>query len=299
MRKYLSVIALAAFLISIFSYPARPASFPTTGSICKVENQIRKNTENTLICLKKGKKLVWSVRKISNPTVSKNEKKPAPVQSQTQVEEIAVAPKTGKLCPSIGEVKQVEDRKFTCLNFNGINRWSDGIIDVSYIYNTDDGYKHTMDGPCSLDDDTPEEWKDFQRSWARYTGCMFPLRIKKYQLGKEIPKSNFNNSDQNIDITQCKIKMPGFGVMTNTKAFFESNWYAYYATNYLKPKVTIQLIPIFASDTAKPLRQPKDEYGKFLSFIRNWVEYASDVPSEVKIKIPEKYIEFPEAIKPI
>ena len=56
--------------------------------------------------------------------------------------------------------------------------------------------------------------------------------------------------------------------------------------------MTVQVIPIFADDTAAPLNSPEQDYGKYLNVLKDWVEYSSDTPSSVQIKIPDKYIKF-------
>jgi hypothetical protein len=68
--------------------------------------------------------------------------------------------------------------------------------------------------------------------------------------------------------------------------------------SFPKPKLTIQVVPIFAEDTAKPVKTPEEEYGKYFNFIKNWIEYSSDVPSEVLIRYPDKYLSFSKKIKP-
>jgi hypothetical protein len=68
--------------------------------------------------------------------------------------------------------------------------------------------------------------------------------------------------------------------------------------SYPKPKLTIQVVPIFAEDTAKPVKTPEEEYGKYFNFVKNWIEYSSDVPSEVLIRYPDKYLPFSKKIKP-
>jgi hypothetical protein len=60
--------------------------------------------------------------------------------------------------------------------------------------------------------------------------------------------------------------------------------------------MTIQIIPIFASDTAKPINSPEVDYGVYTDHLREWATYSSDGFSEIKINYPKDYLEFPSKV---
>jgi len=58
------------------------------------------------------------------------------------------------------------------------------------------------------------------------------------------------------------------------------------------PKMTVQVIPIYASDTERPKNSPEEDYGRYTDVLSTWAKYSSDGESAIEIRYPDSYIEF-------
>jgi hypothetical protein len=216
------------------------------------------------------------------------------------------AAKAGAKCTKVGIKRVVNDKSYVCTKSGKKLTWLEsknkksspglpGGFETNAIYSTDIGYEHQFDHPTAIDPGTPTEWKAME---SQFSGQKLGFRIKKYQLGQQRPKSLVTNKSDLLSVDACK--MPDRSGDYFLRAFPSSgNEYVMVGRGaYPKPKVTIQVVPIFAEDTAKPTRTPEEEYGKYFNFIKNWIEYSSDVPSEVLIRYPDKYLSFSKKIKP-
>jgi M6 family metalloprotease-like protein len=111
-------------------------------------------------------------------------------------------------------------------------------------------------------------------------------------LGTKRPQAKFDSPEKFNEASLCKLTTPansrsGLGWTTTDKG--RNDWRE--LRKYPSPKTVIQLLPISALDTAPVLNTPKEDYGKYLEFIKNWIEYSSDHGSNVEVRIPQKYIE--------
>jgi len=219
---------------------------------------------------------------------------------------VNAAAKAGAKCPKIGVKSVVNDKSYVCAKSGKKLTWLEsknkksspglpGGFETNTTYSTDIGYDHEFISPIIIDPGTPPEWKAME---SQYSGYKFAFRIKKYQLGQQRPKSLVTSKSDLLSAEACKM-LDGLGDPF-LRAFpsSEIDSYVFNRGSYPKPKVTIQVVPIFAEDTAKPTRTPEEEYGKYFNFIKNWIEYSSDVPSEVLIRYPDKYLSFSKKIKP-
>ena len=57
-------------------------------------------------------------------------------------------------------------------------------------------------------------------------------------------------------------------------------------------KMVIQVVPIYSDDTAKPTNSPEYDYKRYTDFLKDWVEYSSDLDSSVEVRFPSAYIKF-------
>jgi hypothetical protein len=216
------------------------------------------------------------------------------------------AAKAGAKCTKVGIKSVVNDKSYVCTKSGKKLTWLEsknkksspglpGGFETNAIYSTDIGYEHQFDHPTAIDPGTPTEWKAME---SQFSGQKLGFRIKKYQLGQQRPKSLVTNKSDLLSVDACK--MPDRSGDYFLRAFPSSgNEYVMVGRGaYPKPKVTIQVVPIFAEDTAKPTRTPEEEYGKYFNFMKNWIEYSSDMPSEVLIRYPDKYLPFSKKLKP-
>jgi hypothetical protein len=217
------------------------------------------------------------------------------------------AVKAGSKCTEVGAKTVVKDRSYVCTKSGNKLLWLEaknkqtspglsGGFETNKTYSTDIGYDHKFVSPRIIDPGTPPEWKAMERKYIGEGRIGF--RFKKYQLGQQRPKSLATSKAELLAPEACK--MPDGTGDDFLRAFPTSNFELANIKQgaYPKPKLTIQVVPIFSEDTSKPVRTPKEEYGKYFDFIKNWIEYSSDVPSEVLIRYPEKYLPFSKKIKP-
>ena len=216
------------------------------------------------------------------------------------------AAKAGAKCTKVGIKRVVNDKSYVCTKSGKKLTWLEsknkksspglpGGFETNTTYSTDIGYDHQFVSPTAIDPGTPPEWKAME---SQFSGQRLGFRIKKYQLGQQRPKSLVTSKSDLLAAEACKM-LDGTGD-SSLRAFPSSGRKQFVVDRgaYPKPKVTIQVVPIFAEDTAKPTRTPEEEYGKYFNFMKNWIEYSSDVPSEVLIRYPDKYLSFSKKIKP-
>jgi hypothetical protein len=216
------------------------------------------------------------------------------------------AVKAGAKCTKVGVKSVVNDKSYICTKSGKKLTWLEsknkqsslglpGGFETNATYSTDIGYDHQFVRPTAIDPGTPPEWKAME---SQFSGQRLGFRIKKYQLGQQRPKSLVTSKSDLLAAEACKM-LDGTGD-SSLRAFPSSGRKQFVVDRgaYPKPKVTIQVVPIFAEDTAKPTRTPEEEYGKYFNFMKNWIEYSSDVPSEVLIRYPDKYLSFSKKIKP-
>ena len=209
-------------------------------------------------------------------------------------------------CTKVGVKSVVNDKSYICTKSGKKLLWLEsktkqslpdlpGGFETNTTYSTDIGYDHQFVRPTAFDPGTPPEWKAME---SQFSGQRLGFRIKKYQLGQQRPKSLVTSKSDLLAAEACKMLDRSGDPSLRAFPSSEREQFVVKRGAYPKPKVTIQVVPIFAEDTAKPTRTPEEEYGKYFNFIKNWIEYSSDVPSEVLIRYPDKYLSFSKKIKP-
>ena len=261
MRKLLAGL-VAVLSLSLVTAQLSVAAV-TPGSKCtKVGvTSIYKGMKYT--CVKSGKKLVWNKGVALQQAAPVATPMPKPTPTKT-ISPTAISSPT----PTV---------KF---------------LDPQEIYSTDNGYLDDINGPCAVDPRVPEEWSgDFPFQYR--DKCKGIVRLGKYFLGKNRPSISYESSDKYIDTTQCKLITPpssrsGLGWTTTDKG--RNEWRE--LRKYPSPQTIIQLIPLRSLDSEVPKNSPAEDYGKYLEFIKNWIEYSSDSGSKVEVRIPSKYLDF-------
>ena len=216
------------------------------------------------------------------------------------------AAKAGAKCTKVGVKSVVNDKSYVCTKSGKKLLWLEsktkqlspdlpGGFETNTTYSTDIGYDHQFVRPTAFDPGTPPEWKAME---SQFSGQRLGFRIKKYQLGQQRPKSLVTSKSDLLAAEACKMLDRSGDPSLRAFPSSEREQFVVKRGAYPKPKVTIQVVPIFAEDTAKPTRTPEEEYGKYFNFMKNWIEYSSDVPSEVLIRYPDKYLSFSKKIKP-
>jgi hypothetical protein len=207
------------------------------------------------------------------------------------------AVKQGAKCTKAGKSETVKGNSFTCTKSGSKLVWkkvsrvipekSSPVIDFSRTYSTDDGY-HTLfeGGPCQIDNTLSAKMKLIEDYFALFHGCAGQLQIAKYSLGSKRPVGTFDSADKYSNLNACKI--------TNDSERFHLSYIGPNSRGmerrFPSPKTAIQLIPIYSTDTEKPVNSPKSDYGHILDFFKEWVDYSSDFGSTVTVRFPDSYI---------
>ena len=265
MRKAPVWIVAVAF-ISIFSTQIAFAAI-TPGTKCSKLGVTASSGGKKYTCVKSGKKLVW------NKGVAIPKPTPSPTASVMPTP-IAIPTPTASATPTPTPTVTARD-------------WIKS-------RSTDLGFLTEFSGPCQKENDLPAFFSAVQDAFMTHRNCSGIYRIAKYDLGQERPKSTLTSNLNDLPTKRCEISEPTNSM--NIRGFFnlfEPGRLAY--TNSTKipgPKMTVQIIPIYASDTAKPSNSPEVDYGAYTEFLADWAKYSSDGESSIEIRFPKNYIEF-------
>jgi Excalibur calcium-binding domain len=215
-----------------------------------------------------------------------------PVKTPATVESESATPIPGALCPPGTPATTLFDRSYACLIQGTRSRWSSGTLDRSFVYSTDSGFSHSASDYCRVDNDAGPEWEKFQQYMISIRrGCIGPLRIPKYVLGSAVPATSLSSSESPVEA--CKAE-------SNSRMWLKGfpadrqrlQW------NSLGRNAVIQIIPIFAPDTAAPSNSPKVDYAHYFDFVEKYVRSISDLPVSFQIRVPDQYFEFDQPLKP-
>lgn len=158
--------------------------------------------------------------------------------------------------------------------------------------------KKYMYGPCEFDSKIPKEWAPLQNYMLNMNECLGPVKVVASTLTKMKPKTAISSPQSLLNLEKCKIE--NAANTTRTRAFpnasqkNDNSW-----RMHPGPNTVIQVVPIFTSDA--PVQNgstPQKDYGKYFKFLTDYFKYASDGPSNFRIRVPESYVEFPKPLTP-
>jgi len=251
-------LRLVALIIPMVLVASNSYAAVKAGSSCTKAGIKSVSAGKTYTCVKSGKKLVWN-KGVLIPVA-----KPAPSASSSA--EPVTKPEVVK-------------------------------VDFSKSFSTDQGYYTDFTDPCQFDSKLSGQLAQIQQYFYDINRCAGQVRVNKYSLGSARPKSAFDPASNFANTQPCKLVTPK-GVQTNrgfTTAEPERNQYGD-LRKYPSPGAVIQLIPIYADDTAEPKNSPAEDYSTYLNFFKDWIDYSSDFGSNVEVRIPSKYIKMEKAI---
>ena len=268
MRKLLAGL-VAVLSLSLVTAQISVAAV-TPGSKCTKVGATSTYNGKKYTCVKSGKKLVWN-KGVALP-------KPAPVATPTPT-----PTPTQTVAPTPAATS-------TPIPTQTIRDWSNS-------RSTDLGFINQYKGPCDLESDLPQYFSDLQTAYSQKNYCTGIYRIAKYELGTKRPTTVL---DSNVDlaIKSCEISEPR--TSNNQRGFlnlFELNRVQYLNSSKIPgPKMTVQVVPIYASDTERPKNSPQEDYGRYTDVLSDWAKYSSDGESSIEIRYPESYIELPSKV---
>jgi len=265
MRKALAGL-VAILALSLITAQLSVAAV-TPGTKCSKAGITSTYNGKKYTCIKSGKKLVWNKGvAISKPT-------PTPTVTPTPTPTVTPIP-TATPTPTPTPTPTVRD-------------WSNP-------RSTDQGYLYEFNGACNSEADLPPKLSLLQSAFMSFRNCSGINRIAKYELGNSRPTTPLTSSSSDLPKKQCEISEPQDS--RNLRGFpnlFNSSRIEYFnETKIPGPKMIIQIIPIFAADTAKPANSPEEDYGFYTEVLADWARYSSDGVSQIEIRYPKEYLEF-------
>jgi hypothetical protein len=285
-RSGIALVAIA-LVVSLLT-PAFAATPPKAGEKCTSlgKKQTYKNYEFT--CTKKSGKLVWSKgvllkKESSSAAAPKSTPSPSPSPSVTPTLEPTPSPQPSPSAsaapsptPSPTPTKVAE--KF----------------DWSKTRSTDLGFLNEYLNWCQEELDLSGTLKSIETAHKLFTGCSGILRVAKYELGILRPQIVETSKSSDLAIAQCQIPEPkSSGSLRGFSTLFEPGRREYYSKNTIPgPKMKIQIIPIYTSDSAAPKNSPQSDYQVYFDFLSEWAKYSSDGESSVEIRVPKEYLSF-------
>lgn len=140
----------------------------------------------------------------------------------------------------------------------------------------------------------PTAFNELQNAYSRRNTCSGIYRVAKYELGSDRPRAKLDSNSLDLAIKNCEISEPSSS--RNSRGFynlFDANRTQYMNSSKVPgPKMKVQVIPIYASDTEKPKNSPEEDYGRYTDVLSTWAKYSSDGESSIEIRYPDSYIEF-------
>ena len=257
MRKSLISLVLA---LSLSSLPAFSANTPKAGSACTKKGVTKTYKGKEFKCLKKGGKLVWSKGKIVNKetSVAAPEVTPSPSPTPTPTSTPKETPKETPTSTS-NESKSIKS-------------------------------------PCDIDQTVDPFWKDMQNYFAKNSHCLGPLKVVEIVQPTETPSSSLTTGSKLLNINECKLKAPqGVNVLRAWPSDYQlqnGGW-----RKFPGPNTVIQIVPIYTSDSAQPIKSPEEDYGKYFEFLNSVVRYDSDNGSKFEIRVPKKYYKLSKSLQ--
>lgn len=224
------------------------------------------------------------------------------------------AVKYGDKCAKAGQTATASGKKFTCIKSGKKLIWNKGVAipkpvatptatpvasptptpSISPSKLTEN---FVFNNPCQDDPLTPPQWREMSQYFGNLKSCQGIYRIVNITLSNDSPKTEITPNSKLASNQICKIQ--NIGQNSRMQAFpnsWQMQWWPKSA--FPAPKMVVQVIPIYGTDTPYKNTKPIDDYGKYFDFFKEWIEYISDVDSNVEIRVPEKYLNFNGAIGP-
>ena len=269
MKRSGAVLVILAVAISLLS-PAIAASPPKAGQKCTKLNKKQNYKNYQFTCVSKNGKLVWS----KGPSIKKETSTTLmPSPSPSSVATIAPTPSpiasptpTQTPTPTPTPTKVLDEATY---EFSDI---------------------------CEKDPFIPKQWRGMEEL-VNTLGheCSWPYRIVKREMPTMTPKTTQVISSQ--DVAMCRLQQ---GAQKNALVAWQRNEYLEFWKKYQRHPAlnsVIQVIPIFSPDAPDNGRNPYVDYEPYFDFLKAWVDHASDGKGKLTIRVPDRYIEFPEKIR--
>jgi M6 family metalloprotease-like protein len=216
---------------------------------------------------------------------------------------VNAAVKAGAACTKAGITSVDSSKTYTCIKSGKKLVWNKGVSksinsgssgrDWASIRSTDAGFINEYNGYMTYEKDLSGKLGEIQSAYTKHIGPSGIFRIAKYELGTSRPTATLSSVSSDLPISQCQISDPPNIGKTGFPNLLGAGSRDY--LNSIKvpgPKMVVQVIPIFAPDSAKSVKSPGEDYDVYLDFIKSWAEYSSDGESNIQIRVPQNYLSF-------
>jgi M6 family metalloprotease-like protein len=215
---------------------------------------------------------------------------------------VNAAVKAGGACTKAGQKSISNNKTYTCIKSGKKLIWDKGNAsssgaskrDWNSARSTDAGYLNEYFGWYDFDRDLVGKLNEIHLAYSSYSRAGGIYRVAKYELGSAKPTTNLSNSNSDLPINQCQISDPPS--IYNVRGFpnlRDATYREYFnSVKFPGPTMKVQVVPIFAPDSAKPQRSPREDYEVYLDFMQTWLEYSADGDSKIEFRVPQNYLPF-------
>ena len=196
----------------------------------------------------------------------------------------------GAMCSKIG-LKQISaGKEFTCVSKGSKNVWNSGTVLAKY---KPKGYAGSR---CEKDPLVNRgQAAQIQNFLSDYGWCVQAMRIAKSSLPTSQPTSSLSQKSMESNNELCKIQNDPNS--RSWKGFPDPQERENFTTErHPSPGTVMQIIPIYSSDAPVGKGSPYQDYQFYFDFIVDYYKYIDDSGLGIDLRVPEKYLEFPEEI---
>lgn len=227
----------------------------------------------------------------------------------------AANPKAGEKCAKVGKKLTFKGLEFTCTKKNAKLVWSKGVkksFGTFEVGTPSPGSwssaiptgKPASSNPAvdpnvnyldlyRADPNPPSDWIEFQKFVVTNNYHTGPLRFVEKSLGANKPNLDSYLKSSTSDIALCKPKLvhsyPVLGFVN------EEDKQRFFFNRHPSPSTKFQVLPVQWREY-QGKNSPKQDYGRYFTFMENWIKNISDNGSNVEVRIPDRYYTLPKGI---
>lgn len=215
----------------------------------------------------------------------------------TQISFAAITP--GTKCSKVGATATSGGKKYMCIKSGKKLVWNKGVAipkqtSLPTVSATPTPTVSAIPTPaafvftniCQKDPEVPSEWASYQNFALKQFGCARPYRFLDKKLPNAKPMSNLNSPSTYLPITQCKLPEQN---NHNNVGFRQNGW-------KFNGDLQIQVLPVEFTDY-KSSGSPREEYGKYLDYIKDMFYKISDGNTRITFRTPDSYLKINAALE--
>ena len=203
----------------------------------------------------------------------------------------AVTP--GAKCSKAGATATLNGKKYTCVKSGKKLIWNKGITIVKPLPTTIPTPTPTVTSTtvaftdvCQKDLEVPSAWVSYQSFALKQFGCARPYRFLDIKLPDTKPLTTLTATENYQPVSQCKLPEQG---NFNNVGFRQNGW-------KFNGDLQIQVIPIEFLDY-KSSGTPRDEYGKYLDYIKEMFYKLSDGNTRITFRTPDNFLKLENSLQ--